>query len=69
LVCTCVPASTALQYIEKEFTGVPNFGKVMSMSKEQRHEVMKKRSSAHYKKEIKEVERDMHIQMVKGMKK
>jgi hypothetical protein len=59
LVCDC-KNKTALESIEKEFTGSPSIGKIANMSPQQRSEVLKKRASAHFKKETFERKHEMN---------
>lgn len=56
-----------LSSISKFDGGVPFFGKVASMSKEDKQNLLKKRSKEHFNKEIKEKQHEMHREMKNGL--
>lgn len=58
LLCKCGKKLKEKQ-IDKEF-GVPLFGKFSSMTSEQKREVLKKRSSEHFQKDLSEKREQMH---------
>jgi hypothetical protein len=66
LTCEC---GEELKSIEKPFSGIPFFGKVSSMSLQDKQKELKKRSSQHFNKEIKEKQHEMHKETINSMKK
>lgn len=60
LRCDC-ESKTVLSIVDKEWDGgCPTFTKIASMSPQERSEVLKKRSKAHFNKEIRERKHEMN---------
>lgn len=57
LTCECGKLLNELN--NKDF-GVPMFGRFNSMNSKEKHDLLKKRSSKHFNKELKEKQTEMH---------
>lgn len=54
--CEC---GKIMKAIERQFSGVPMFGKFASASREEKTEMLKKRSKEHFKKNIEDQRQEM----------
>lgn len=57
ITCDC-PAKTILLYIDKPFNGIPTYGKIASMTPQERSKVLKKRAKLDFKKNIADRKRE-----------